>query len=325
MSAIQKELCKITKLEAPTAAKERPSFLVDMLRSVGKLGDADWDKLSKEAQDWFNDAADAKNAGKDVPDFPDFEEPKEETTSRRRRSSDEGDEKASSGAKEIDADDVKKSMAVKVITKRGKEFNGHVSEVDDEVLVVKAGNGDEDEIPWKSVDKVFTLAEAKEETSSRRRRADDDEPKTPELKAGVEVKLVTKRGKEVTGKIEEITDELVVIDGTEYERDRVESITPVGGKSSDKEETSSRRRGSSDDKGSKDEEGKKSRSSNPEGVSISTRIAEIMLDDLDISEADVGKALKKEGLEFRENTLSINYKSTKKFLELLKSRKMLKA
>lgn len=323
MSAIQKELCKATGLEAPSKASERQEFLVDVLRKVGKLGDKDWDDLSKEAQNWFNEAADAKNAKKDeLPDFPDLVE--EEPTARRRRSStdDEG-EKASSGAKEIDPDDVKEKMAVRVLTKRGKEFNGHVSEVTDDLMVVKSGNGEEDEIPWKSVDKVFTLVEAKEE-GTKRRRATDDEPATPVLKAGVEVKLVTKRGKEVTGKIEEITDELVVIDGTEYERDRVESITPVGGGKSESKEEGTKRRGSSEGKDEK-EEGKRTRSSNPEGVSVGTRITEIILDDLDISEEDVGKKLKKEGIDFRENTLSLNYKSTKKFIELLKARKMLKA
>lgn len=320
MSAIQQELCKATKLEAPKSPKDRQEFLVDLLRAVGKLSDAQWEALSKAAQDWFNDAADAKNTKKDeVPDFPDYKE--EEAPARRRASSDE----APSGAKKIDPDDVKTGMAVKVVTKRGKEISGHVVDADDEVLVIKQGNGEELETSWKSIEDIFTLAEAKEETT-RRRRSAEEEPADP-IKVGATVTVKTKRGKEATGEIIELSDDVLVLkegkEEVEYPRDRLEAITVKGG--GKEEEATGRRRASSDDKGSKDEEGKKSRSSNPEGVSISTRIAEIMLDDLDISEADVGKALKKEGLEFRENTLSINYKSTKKFLELLKSRKMLKA
>ena len=56
---------------------------------VSELSDDEWNKLSPEAQDYFNDAADAANKKADFPEPPDAEvaaDPvKEEPTTTRRR------------------------------------------------------------------------------------------------------------------------------------------------------------------------------------------------------------------------------------------------
>lgn len=329
MSAIQKELCKLLEIDPPKRG-DRNDFLMDIVRGVAKLSDAEWDGLSAEAQAWFNAAADAKNAkAKELPDFPDLgDEPAEETTTRRRRSSDDEDEDKGGTTVEIKVKDLEEKMPVAVVTTRGKEYTGHVAEIGKDFFVVKAGDGNETEIDFDRVKTLTTLAKSEEKPASRRGKADDGEQADP-IKVGAEVKLVTKRGKEATGKIVELDDEVIVLktkDGDEeFDRSRVESLTPLGGGKADDKPASSRR-GKADDKADdKGKDGARTRSSNPEGVSVSQRIAELILDDLDATEETIGKQLKKEGLEFRENTLNLNYKSTHKFLDLLKARKMLKA
>ena len=60
-------------------------------------------------------------------------------------------------------------------------------------------------------------------------------------------------------------------------------------------------------------------------MSVGTRIKEIIADDIEASEADIAKVLKKEGIAFKENTLKLNYVDCHKFLDILKAKKMLKA
>jgi len=142
---------------------------------------------------------------------------------------------------------------------------------------------------------------------------------------------VTKRGKEYVGKIVEMDDEVLVLktDGGEEElaRDRVETIKLVGGKAEKEEPKASGRRSSkAEDKGGDDDKGgdEKAKRSSNNGVSVGTRIKEIIADDIEATEADVAKILKKEGLEFRENTLKLNYVDCHKFLDVLKAKKLLK-
>lgn len=75
------------------------------------------------------------------------------------------------------------------------------------------------------------------------------------------------------------------------------------------------------DKGAADGKGK--RSSN-EGVSVSQRVTELVLDDLNATEEQIGELLKKEKLEFRDNTLKLNYAAAHKFIDIAKAKKMLK-
>lgn len=325
MSAIQKELTKTLDIDAPKKAADRPDFLVDVIRGITKLTDAQWNSMSAAAQNWFNEAVDAKNAKATIPEFPDFEA-EEEAPARRRAAAD--DEAPKGGTKvEVKEKDLKAGMPISLTTLRGKEDTGIVIEVVKGILAIKHGDGEEVEYDLERIDKMYTLAtEEKEEGTRRRRSAEDDEPADP-IKVGATVKVTTKRGKEETGEIIELDEKTLVLkvgkEELEYTRSNLESVTPVGGA---KEETTTRRRSADSDKDSKskgDEDGKTKRASN-DGVSVGQRISELILDDMKATEEDIAKALKKEGLEFRENTLKLNFKSTHKFLDLLKERKLLK-
>jgi ribosome maturation factor RimP len=326
MSKIEKELVEATDLSTKRG-ESRQDFLNRLVVATTNLADKDWEKLSQAAQDWSNEAADAKNAkAKTLPDFPDAEKEEEAPTGGRRRAAAEEEPDTTAGKTiVIEPGDLKNDMPVTITTKRGKTESGHVVEVTKKMVAIKQGNGDEVEFDFDRIDKIETLGEAK---TSSRRKSGDDEPDADPVKVGSVVTAVTKRGKEYTGKIVEVDEEILVldVDGKEEElsRDRLETIKPAAGKSApkDEEKTSSRRSSAKGEEKAKDDE-KAPRSTN-NGVSVGTRIKELIADNLDATEADIAKALKKEGLEFRDNTLSLNFKDCHKFIDVLKSKKMLK-
>lgn len=305
-SKIEKELLDATDLSS-VRNESNEDYIARLMKAVSVLSDKEWDKLSKPAQDWYNDAADAKNDGKSIPAFPDLASKKEETTSRRRSSDKEEDLGPKVG------DDIK------LVTKRGREVNGKVVEIDKEVIVLKTDDGEE-EFQRDRIESTHVFHGTSRESET------DDGPADP-MGVGATVDIKTKRGREATGEIVEITDDLLVlnIDGKEEEfaRDRVESIKPKGGKAA----SSSSRRSSSDDKGDDKGAGKteeKGKRSSNEGVSIGVRIKELIADNLSASEEDIGKLLKKESLEFKDNTLKLNYVDAHKFISILKAKKLLK-
>lgn len=321
MSAIQKEVVKLLDVDVPKKAADRPDFLLAVVRGIGKLPDEQWNNMSAEVQNWYNEAVDLKNAKKDLVDFPDFQAEEDPAPRRRSAASDDKDEPAAGTRVEVKEKDLKEGMVINLVTLRGKEDTGHVIEVVKGVLAIRRGNGEEIEYDLERVDKMYTLAAAKEEAEEggrRRRSSADDEPEDP-VKVGAVVTLVTARGKEVSGEIVELTKDLIVLkegkEEVEYPRDRVKSVTVF---KADKEERTSRRAAAADDK-----DDAKTRSDNG-GVSVGQRIRELVLDNMDATQDDIEKLLKKEKLEFKGNTLSINYKDTHKFLSLLKERKMLK-
>lgn len=315
MSKIQAELLKATDLSTKRG-EDRQDFLGRLMKEVAALDDKGWDNLSKAAQDWFNDAADAKNAkAKVLPDFPDAEaEAVEEEKTKTRRGS-KAEPEAEAPAKP------KVGMVAKITTKRGKSATGTIVELDDEVVVIKLGDGTEEEFARDRVESI--------EVASSGKAAKQEEPEADPIAVGAEVTVTTKRGKSVTGKIVELDDEVIVLDvdgkDEEFARDRVETITPVKGKGKkdDGEEKTKTRRGAADADADKGDD-KPKRSSNPAGVSVGTRIKELIAEDFEATEEEIGKALKKEGIEFRENTLGLQFKDCHKFIEILKKMKKIK-
>ncbi len=315
MSKIQAELmeaCEIT--ERKIKDMDRQDILKLVLKGANALSDKDFGNLSDEAADWCNAASDAINAkAKELPEFPDFEAPEAGGSRRRRAAADDKGDDSPTGTKEIT--DAKKGQVVRIVTKRGKDVSGTVVEIDKEVIVLKTGDGDEQEFDRDRIEKMYGL-----DTSGGSKG--DDEPVDP-IKKGATVTVVTKRGKEATGEIVEIDDSIIVLlvgkEEQEFDRDRVESITPVKAKGDEK--PAGRRRAAADDKGG---DGKSTRSSNAEGVSVGTRIKELLAEDLDMTMEEIGKKLDKEGIAYKENTLQLNYRDCTKFLEVLKAAKRLK-
>lgn len=332
MSNIQKNIFEIAGLKK-VKDETRAQLLDRCLVAVNKLADKDWDALSTEAQDWFNEATEVKNANiksprsaKPVPDFPDFQEDDaaDEAPKSRRRSAAKEEEPAA-------AAELAEGDSVKVVTARGKEYEGVLVEVSDEEIVLKT---EDDELEFDREKVTVTVLE------SAAGEGEADGPADPEV--GDQVTVVTSRDKTYEGEVIEIDDENIVLkvgkEELEFSKEKLKSVTvkaeekaedepaPRRRSAAKEDEPAPRRRGSAAKEENADDgadTGKK-RSSNPRGVSIGGRIRELMAEDTNISIEDVTKALKKEGLEFRDTSVNMIYKDSKQFLDLLKSNKKLK-
>lgn len=337
MSKIQTELVAATGVK-PAAGQARQAFLLALIVGVHKLGDAEWDALSKPAQEWFNDAADAKTAKKDeLPEMPDYVAAAEPKPSTRRRAAEPEPEPEQAAGPDRDPE---VGDVINATTKRGKQYpNAVVVEIgEDFVAVQPAGTtADADQIEIATAGATFEIIAGEPDGE-----ADPDMPFAPAV--GDVVTVTNKRGKATTGKIVEIDEEVIVLDTdageVEFDQARVESVAPAAGaaKAAEpaKEEppaATGRRRAAAEpakEEPAKDEpkataaEEKAKRSSNPRGVSVGARIRELVAESVDITEAEVGKALKKEGLEFRDTTLSMIFKDCAQFVALLRAAKKLK-
>jgi hypothetical protein len=76
VSKIEQELLETTAVKLPRG-NDRQKQLIKVMLAAANLPDDKWEGLSKEAQDWTNDNAEAYKAKSDVEDYPDLvdEEP----------------------------------------------------------------------------------------------------------------------------------------------------------------------------------------------------------------------------------------------------------
>lgn len=337
-SAIQAELARATEVLPKDGEKiNNPEYLKRLLRGVGQLDDKVWDKLSDQAQDWYNGAADSLNVANkaqkawEPPEFPDAEnEPEPEATGRRRRRA------AEESAEEPKADakyEPKKGDKVTLTTKRGKVYVGTVVDPDDAGELVLDNGVDELGFDIDKIESIVPEKAAGSEASGRQRKtAEDSDPEPPkDPQVGYTVEIKTKRGKIILGNVEEITDADIVIrtaagDIEEFSKDRLEyvkvKVAASGGlrrdkaddekPAADKDAAPARKRGSATTSG----EG---------GVKVTVRARELILEDLNASKEDIIKKLKAEGAtDFKENTIQLIYLDVHKLVGLMKARKMLK-
>ena len=313
MSAIQAALAAATDIEPSKRGNETitdQAYLKRLALGVQDLPDADWNKLSQDAQDWFNAAADAIEKKTDIPAFPDLV--KAEPSARRRGSS-------AAEVKPMASTDAKKGMKVTVVTKRGKEYTGEVVEADDQGLVLEV-DGKDVELDHDKIDKISVAGAA----------PPAEEPEVSEPEVGDTVEVVTKRGKKIMGNITELTDEDMVLKDAagevhELAKDRLESVVVKvknakagGGRGGAKAESAS-----STPKADAEPAGRASAKANG-GVSVTTRIRELIAENLDAKKEDVSAALKKEGLEFKQATLDLTFGDMHKIVGILRDRKLLK-
>lgn len=313
MSKIQAELMAATGLK-PVRNETKPALLERLVLAVAKVSDAAWEKLSEAAQDWANAGADAYKAKKAIEGFPDEAKEEAPASSRRR------------GTPAAEAEQERLTQVgdtVTVTTNRDKVYTGEVIEIDKEVIVLDV-DGKEKEFEHDSLKSIEI--EGADGGDAGEDGAGDAGPDDG-IDVGAQVTVVTKRGKTVVGEIVELTDEFVAVkdaDGKEHEfdHDRVESMTPVAAK--EEPPATSRRGGrTAAAKEEPKDDGKHTRATN-QGVSVGARVRELMCADLALTEEAVGKALKKEGLEFRDATLKMLFKDTSNVFDLLKKNKKLK-
>lgn len=328
MSAIRKELMEAAAITQKRGESDA-DFLVRLNVAISsEITEDQWNKLSEKAQDWNNDASDAITAGKSLPSFPDEEVAPASTSRRRGAAADPAPEAPAKYEPKVGEDVVFTSA-------RGKVSEGIVVEVGaDGVIIINKGGekGDQaDDVECDLEKGTMALVVKQEPTSTSRRRGSGSGDAAPATKKDPEVgdtiEVVTARDKVIVGNVEVLDkDDLVIKDaaGTEHEltRSKLKSlIVKVDNSKGGAAPAASGRRGSAAAPAA-EEKGK--RSSNPAGVSVGQRINEMVVDDPKATVEAIDAALKKEGLDFRENTLKMTYAAAHKFLEILRSRKIIK-
>jgi len=311
MSAIQKKLAEATEVEPSKRQNEtitNQEYMKRLALGVQSLPDDEWNKLDKECQDWFNKAADAIESKTDIPDFPDMEPAAGATTGRRRGSA--------AAETPFTSKDAKKGDTVTVVTKRGKEYTGKVTEADDQGIILD----DTTELDHDKIDTIKLAGGANKV----------EEPAEPEVSDTVTV--VTKRGKTITANITELTDtDIVLVDAAgeihEFGRDRLESIV-VKVKNAGKQVAATTRTASKSEPAAStpksDEKPKRATAAANGGVSITTRIRELIADKLDAKKEDIAVILKKESLEFKQATLDLTFSDMHKIIGILREKKIIK-
>lgn len=327
-AALKKELTDITSCN-PKRNEEEQAYLGRLVSAIANLDDSDWDSLSPEAQDWYNDAAEAANKGKPIKGFVEAEEPAKPSRGSRAAKKDEpaDDDKE-------EEEDIKVGDKVTAVTKRGKEITGKVVEIEGETLIVETEDGDEEEVDTTKLKSLAVHQEEKPKSGRGSRAAKKDEPAdddsddaADDVQVGDKVTATTKRGKSYAGEVVEIDEEVVVIEdaeGEEHELDR----SKLAELAKQEEKPARKARGSRATKEEASEKPARAPKVSKEdngGVSVTTRIRELILDDVDAEIPDIEKALKKEKLAYKEATLKLIYGEVHRLLDMLKERKLLKA
>jgi ribosome maturation factor RimP len=318
---IQAAIIKALGLEEP--GKDRQAFLKRAMIAISDAEDAVYNKLPKEVTDWYNAAADVHDANKEngeskpLPEFPDHEE--EKPVARRRASS---DDKPAGRRSNDDESAIPLNTQVTVIKKSGREITGKLVERTKELVVLEV-DGKDKEIELDDIGSIEVVNDGKGAAATKERGP----------RVGDTVRFTTKRGKTVEGELVELTEDTIVVkdgkgDEDDFSLDRIEGdIEIVGGakggkgKDPEPEKSSGRRRAASEE--TPDTEAKHTKSRNG-GVSVGQRLRELVVDNMDATEEQIGKMLTKEKIEFRENTLTLGYNEAHKMLKLLKDRKLLK-
>ena len=299
MSEIQKTLEAATEV-GPSKRKNEtitsPDYMQRLIASIAELPDEEWKKLPLPAQDWYNAGADALEAKKPIPEYADMPQP--ETTGRRRVNVPETAAPAANPAK---------GDTVTVVTKRGKEYNGKIVEIDDKGLVLEV-DGKDVELDFDRIEST-TVA-----VGGASAQAEPELPADPEV--GDTVQVVTKRGKTIMGIVQEIDETEIILKDTtgevhELAHARLESVLLKAkgaagvGTPADKPKAADAPKGDG-------------------AVSVTMRMREMICDNLDATKEQITAMLKKEELNFKGPTLDLIYSEVKKIVGMLRERKLMK-
>lgn len=82
MGKIETELSKVTKVKQ--GKQERQDYLEKLVEAAADLKDADWDDLSKKAQEWLNAGTKAFQAKKEISEFSDTPKADDDRPARER-------------------------------------------------------------------------------------------------------------------------------------------------------------------------------------------------------------------------------------------------
>jgi len=369
--SVREELEKATGLKIDTR-EDIGDYTQRLCDEVAKLNDDVWNKFSIPAQDFFNSVCDAANEDKPMPPFPEpaaapaartrrgtaaAAAPAAEsgnvpqagdivvvTTKRGKVYEGEfitldgdaaivlvGEEEMEFTADRVESLIVKKEGAgggddavvvgasVTLTTKRHAVIKGIIVEISDELVVLNV-DGAEAEYSMERVESIVVDGASAPAAAK-------------EPAVGDWVKGVTKRNKEVEGKVVEIEGTVLILntngrkDG-EQELDMATAqsyeVVPDAKPAASAAAPARTRRGTAAAAAPAASEKTKATRSVNKGISIGLRIKEILCAEPDMTQDQLEKQLKKEKLEFNTNTMLIGFKDFQAIIKLLKENKHFK-
>lgn len=216
--------------------------------------------------------------------------------------------------------------AVTLTTKRNVVVTGVVLEIDDTVVVLEI-DGKEAEYQRERVTSIVVSVPAQVEDAV----AGDETPQV-----GDTVQAVTKRNKEVVGEVAELDGNVLVVKVAgggeiDVDMDTAKSVKVVKGSAKGEAPAApaaapaTGRRTDAPAAPAVPEKKSKVTNADNNGVSVTTRMREILCADPEMAVKELEVQLKKEGLTYKDATLQIVFKDVTKVISLLKANKHFKA
>ena len=340
---IKEELTKVTGLDLDREKGEsNQDFITRIVAACDKAISEDdkmWDKLSEPAQDFMNANVKAITKKKAVTWFPDEEEPEEKKDKKDKKEEPvekpdkekEEDKKDKKEKEDKPAEiDLKKGMKVVVTTTKGTEIKGEVVKAGSEVIVVTDEDGDERTIKRSNIETIVEQEEKatgkKRETATKEKEKEEEEPKTIKAADAEEGETYTfeYKDKTITAECKKANDKVAVFiddDGEKYTISAKDKIIvgeakKAAGKGKEKEEPKKTEK-KPEKKAEKKEKGEPKKSGN-------ARVKELICDHPDWDADKLAKALEKEDIELKVNTIKLTMHEVMFVLDYLKGQGRLK-
>lgn len=238
MSKIEKEILKATGEAAQKRKEDGDAYRTRLVKAMHKLDDDEWEELSEQAQEWFNDAAEANNDKKQLPDFPGDaagkkgkkEEKEEKIAPRKKKAGKKG--KKDAEEEEEEEDTLEEGMEVIIYGNKDKVLaEGEVVEVGKKQVVVLQDDEEETSVSLSRMVR-FEIVDAGAEDDGEEEEVDEEEVDEEEgeeaeeidvedLEVGQSVRLVVDE-EEIYGEVTKTNKLTVFIDGEKYAKKDIE-------------------------------------------------------------------------------------------------------
>ncbi len=320
LAAARKALEKATGIKRSKNEDEQ-SYLNRLANKVGgrddPLSDEDWDKLPKDAQDWYNDAAKAIKAKTEIPSLG-ADEAEDEPAPRTRARVDDDDDAPKPRTKASTADDDAPPDPMKgdyvIVTKTNDtKVSGVVTDIEDGDLTIKDDDGNEVAIRQAKV-KSIKIRKAE--------KAEDEPPKHAEPKKGDKVEVTMKDGEIHKGEFVSQDDRYVTIeqgdDEVDFKMKLVERVRVKSDPKDAKPETKPTSKANGEDKSTPAAKTTKTKPEAEAKKPVTVRIREVICEKPGRTKEQVLKIIEDEGGEVKGTTLDITYAEVGRTLSLLR-------
>lgn len=215
--SVYSEIIKAANLPDFDGSQDQLRAVADAIES---LDDDDWDDLSAEAQEWYNQSADAMLDDKKLPQLPGFDAKKKADKPARRRAAkaeepveeeqEEEQEEESEEDGALTPDDAEVGMEVTITTKRDETYAGTISKVTGSFLTLNLAAGGSERVGKNRIAEIV--------------EGFDAEPAEEEAEEVVETVVKDTPARETTAKVNIETKVSVDRNGTAYALETLERL-----------------------------------------------------------------------------------------------------